>query len=89
MMRSHFGPALARGDFYWSFDMPKEDMIPEAPLDSFTPVMFRDRAFKARTLMFADGGTLAVEKGLVTALTQEHVDALDGHVDFKRAAEGT
>ncbi|WP_421380354.1 hypothetical protein ACOCG7_23840 [Paraburkholderia sp. DD10] len=51
-------------------------------------VTFRDKAFRSRTLVFADDSTLAVEKGHVMATTQEHVVALDRHPDFERVADG-
>ncbi|AXE91702.1 hypothetical protein [Paraburkholderia terricola] len=52
-------------------------------------IAFRDRAFRSRTLVFADGTTLAVEKSHVTATTQEHVSALERHPDFERVADGS
>ncbi|SHL06857.1 hypothetical protein [Paraburkholderia terricola] len=51
-------------------------------------VTFRDKAFKSRTLVLADGRTLAVEKSTVTASDQEQLALLDRHPDFERVADG-
>ncbi|CAN7437720.1 hypothetical protein [Paraburkholderia terricola] len=79
--------------------MPKDSDIPvpvpvPVPVPASTvaagaaSVTFRDRAFRSRTLVFADGSTLVVEKSHVTATTQEHVSALERHPDFERVADG-
>ncbi|MGC2970397.1 hypothetical protein [Paraburkholderia aspalathi] len=52
-------------------------------------VVYRDTVFRSRTVVFADGSTLAVEKSLVTATTQEHVAALDRDPDFERMTDGS
>lgn len=48
------------------------------------PVRFRDKAFKSRTLVFADASTISVEKGVVTVSTQDKVAALERWPDFER-----
>ena len=45
---------------------------------------FRDKVFKSRTFVFADGSTAPVENSLIIASTQEHVTYLDRHADFER-----
>ncbi|ORC50304.1 hypothetical protein B2G74_18645 [Burkholderia sp. A27] len=67
--------------------MPAGLPIATAAADTAS-VTFRDKAFRSRTLVFADDSTLAVEKGHVMATTQEHVVALDRHPDFERVADG-
>ncbi|MCX4139363.1 hypothetical protein M0D68_14305 [Paraburkholderia sp. SEWSISQ10-3 4] len=76
--------------------MPKENEIlalteVSKPLRAscLVPVTFRDMAFRMRTLVFADGSTLAVEKSLVMASTPEHVAALERHPEFERASDGS
>ena len=72
--------------------MPKDSDIP-VPASTVAAgaasVTFRDKVFKSRTLVFDDGSTLAVEKSLVTAITREHVAALERHPDFERVADGS
>ncbi|SHL04586.1 hypothetical protein [Paraburkholderia terricola] len=53
------------------------------------PVRFRDEAFKSRTLVLADGRTLAVEKSTVTATDEEQLALLERHPDFERVADGS
>ena len=47
-------------------------------------VSFHDSAFRTRTLVFPDGETATVEKGLVAVSDQEHIAYLDRHADFER-----
>ncbi|MEN8502048.1 MULTISPECIES: hypothetical protein [Paraburkholderia] len=69
--------------------MSKEHEGEFSVLDGSQPsVTFRDKTYRSRTLVFADGTTLAVEKSHVTATTQEHVAALERHPDFERVADG-
>jgi hypothetical protein len=84
-----------REAFFIGVDMPKDNEISTlAQLSGSTlaadadRIAFRDKAFKSRTLVFADGSTLAVERSRVTATTQEHVAALERHPDFERVADG-
>ncbi|MDR6408503.1 hypothetical protein [Paraburkholderia terricola] len=51
-------------------------------------VTFRDKAFRSRTLVFADGSTLAVERSTVTATDEEQIALLQRHPDFERVAGG-
>lgn len=51
-------------------------------------VTFRDKAFRSRTLVLADGRTLSVEKSTVTASDQEQLALLERHPDFERVAGG-
>ncbi|WP_244744914.1 hypothetical protein [Paraburkholderia terricola] len=52
-------------------------------------VIFRDKAFRSRTLVLADGRTLSVEKSTVTASDEEQLALLDQHPDFERVADGS
>ncbi|MDR3386954.1 MAG: hypothetical protein P4L92_07860 [Rudaea sp.] len=47
-------------------------------------VTFRDKAFRSRTVVFPDGHTAIVERGVVAVSTPEHVAFLDQHADFER-----
>jgi len=70
-------------------DTPMSVVYPASAVPADTvSVTFRDKAFRSRTLVFADNSTLAVEKSHVTATTQEHVAALERHPDFERVADG-
>ncbi|MFP3614924.1 hypothetical protein SB778_33135 [Paraburkholderia sp. SIMBA_050] len=51
-------------------------------------VTFRDKAFRSRTLVLADGRTLSVDKSTVTASDEEQLALLDRHPDFERVADG-
>ncbi len=51
-------------------------------------VTFRDKAFKSRTFVFADGSAASVEKSRITVSTTEHIAQLDGHADFERTDAG-
>ncbi|MDR6445593.1 hypothetical protein J2794_001684 [Paraburkholderia terricola] len=77
--------------------MPKDSDIPvpvPVPVPASTvaagvaSVTFRDRAFRSRTLVLADGRTLSVEKSTVTASDQEQLALLERHPDFERVADG-
>ncbi|MFP3612592.1 hypothetical protein SB778_21025 [Paraburkholderia sp. SIMBA_050] len=57
------------------------------PADTVS-VTFRDKAFRSRTLVLADGRTLSVEKSTVTASDREQLALLDQHPDFERVADG-
>ena len=48
------------------------------------PVTFRDRAFKSRTIVFADGSTAAVVCSLITVSTSERIEHLNQLGDFDR-----
>ena len=48
------------------------------------PVTFRDRAFKSRTIVFADGSTAAVVRSLITVSTSERIEHLTQLGDFDR-----
>ena len=49
-----------------------------------TVASFRDKAFHSRTVVFPDGGTAAVENGMVAVRDTEHIMFLDWHADFER-----
>ncbi|CAB3804869.1 hypothetical protein [Paraburkholderia caffeinilytica] len=53
------------------------------------PVTYLDRTFRSRTLVFADGSTLAVEKSTAVASNDEQIAALDRHPDFERMTDGS
>jgi hypothetical protein len=52
-------------------------------------VVFLDKAFKSRTIVFEDGSTLAVEKSTAVVSDEEQIAALDRHPDFERAVDGS
>ncbi|MDR6485396.1 hypothetical protein [Paraburkholderia terricola] len=75
--------------------MPQDEAVPlPAGLPMTTAaadmvsVTFRDKAFRSRTLVLADGRTLAVEKSTVVASCDEQIAWLDRHPDFERVADG-
>ncbi|MFM0250652.1 hypothetical protein [Paraburkholderia sediminicola] len=47
-------------------------------------VTFRDKAFRSRTVVFPDGHTAIVERGVVAVSAPEHVAFLNQHADFER-----
>lgn len=49
------------------------------------PVTFHDKAFKSRTIVFADGSTAPVERSLITVSTPEHIEHLVRLDDFERS----
>jgi hypothetical protein len=67
--------------------MPVPDPAPVIAADTVS-VTFRDKAFRSRTLVLADGRTLGVEKSTVTASDQEQLALLECHPDFERVADG-
>ncbi len=76
--------------------MPQDEAVPlPAGLPMATAaagrvsVIFRDKAFRSRTLVLADGRTLSVEKSTVTASDEEQLALLDQHPDFERVADGS
>lgn len=50
-----------------------------------TPVVFKDKAFKSRTIVLNDGRAFAVEKSTIEASDPVLIDHLDKHPDFERA----
>jgi len=56
----------------------------ELQLPVTEPVTFRDKAFKSRTIVFADGSTVPVISSLVTVSTPERVEHLTQLGDFER-----
>jgi hypothetical protein len=50
-----------------------------------TPVVFKDKAFKSRTIVLNDGRAFAVEKSTIEASDPALIDHLDKHPDFERA----
>lgn len=52
---------------------------------SATPVVFKDKAFKSRTIVLNDGRAFAVEKSTIEASDPALIDHLDKHPDFERA----
>ncbi len=51
---------------------------------SATPVVFRDKAFKSRTVVLNDGRAFAVEKSTIVATDAALIAHLDNHPDFER-----
>lgn len=54
--------------------------------------VFRDKAFKSRTLFLKDGRAVPVENYTVTTSDKDVIAYLDGHADFARqsaAADST
>lgn len=86
--QSHFGLARVRGLFYWEGDMQENKHAVPAKAGLQLPVTqtvtFRDKAFKSRTIVFADGSTAPVERSLITASTPEHIEHLARLDDFER-----
>ncbi|AXE92865.1 hypothetical protein [Paraburkholderia terricola] len=68
--------------------VPVPVLAPTVAAD-IVPVTFRDKAFRSRTLVFADGSTLAVERSTVTATDEEQIALLERHPDFERVADGS
>ena len=69
--------------------MPKETEVSSMPrVAAEQPVTFRDKAFKSRTFVFADGTTAPVEKSLIVATSAERIEQLERHGDFERTAAG-
>ena len=69
--------------------MPQENKTAvSAKTGSQQPVTFRDRAFKSRTIVFADGSTVPVISSLVTVSTPERVEHLTQLGDFERTDTG-
>lgn len=52
------------------------------------PVTFHDKAFKSRTIVFADGSTASVVNSAITVSSTERVNQLDQLDEFERAAAG-
>ena len=52
------------------------------------PATFRDKAFKSRTIVFADSSTAAVVRSLITVSTSERVEHLTQLGDFERTDTG-
>lgn len=52
---------------------------------SSTPVVFKDKAFKSRTIVLNDGRAFAVEKSTIEASDPALIECLDKHPDFERA----
>lgn len=52
------------------------------------PATFRDKAFKSRTIVFADGSTATVVGSLITVSTSERVEHLTQLGDFERTGSG-
>ncbi|TCK43470.1 hypothetical protein B0G84_1806 [Paraburkholderia sp. BL8N3] len=68
--------------------MPKDEVSSMPRVSTEQPVTFRDKAFKSRTFVFADGTTAPVEKSLIVATSAERIEQLERHGDFERTAAG-
>ncbi|MFM0647239.1 hypothetical protein PQR14_23190 [Paraburkholderia bryophila] len=68
--------------------MPKEPVAQAgdglAQADASMPVIFRDRAFRSRTFVFADGSTAPVVNSQITLTLAQHVGEIERHADFER-----
>lgn len=49
-----------------------------------TPVVFRDTAYKSRSIVLANGTMHRVVHGHITAASPELIAHLDGHAEFQR-----
>lgn len=52
---------------------------------SAVPVIFKDKAFKSRTIVLDDGRAFPVEKSTIEASDPALIEHLDSHPDFERA----
>lgn len=55
---------------------------------SAAPVVFRDKAFKSRTIVLNDGRAFAVEKSTIEATDAALIAHLDNQSDFERIQPG-
>jgi hypothetical protein len=55
---------------------------------SAAPVVFKDKAFKSRTIVLDDGRAFAVEKSTIAATDAALIAHLDNHPDFERIQPG-
>ncbi|QOJ19947.1 MAG: hypothetical protein HRU77_04115 [Gammaproteobacteria bacterium] len=51
---------------------------------SAAPVVFKDKAFKSRTIVLDDGRSFVVEKSTIEATDAALIVHLDSHPDFER-----
>ena len=61
--------------------------IPTPDEKSPSTVTYRDRAFKSRTLVLADGRSFAVEQGCIQTGDTALITFLEKHPDFQRETE--
>lgn len=54
----------------------------ETPLE--TAVVFRDKAYKSRTIVLSDGRSFAVEKSRIASNDAALIACLDQHPEFER-----
>lgn len=59
-------------------------MSKPAPAVTVAAQVFRDKAFKSRTLFLKDGRAIPVENYTVTTSDKDVIAYLDGHADFVR-----
>lgn len=52
---------------------------------SAAPVIFKDKAFRSRTIVLDGGRTFTVEKSAIEASDPALIEHLDKHPDFERA----
>lgn len=52
---------------------------------SAAPVIFKDKAFRSRTIVLDGGRTFTVEKSIIEATDAALIEHLDSHPDFERA----
>lgn len=50
------------------------------------PVIFKDKAFKSRTIIIDDGRSFPVDKSRIAANDPALIEYLDKHADFERVA---
>lgn len=55
---------------------------------SVTSVIFKDKAFKSRTVVLEDGRTFSVDKSRIEATDAALIAHLDNHPDFERIQPG-
>lgn len=58
---------------------------PDKAEASAAPVIFKDKAFKSRTIVLNDSRAFAVEKSTIEATDAALIECLDSHPDFERA----
>lgn len=55
---------------------------------SAAPVVFKDKAFKSRMILLADGRPFLVDKSRIEATDAALIAHLDNHPDFERIQTG-
>jgi hypothetical protein len=76
--------------------MPKEPVVvaevraqadtstPVTPVTPMAALTFRDRAYRSRTFVFADGSTAPVVNSRITVTLTQQIAEIERHADFDR-----